>query len=311
MSDEADPPTDPVDPREDVVLSPWIWLTLCTVALACLLFISFRRAQSLELYERAKAYVRDKLPFTLHRGIRLSDRDLAADPFSSLPTSSRSSRRPRSSPLAADEDDASETSSVHSDADELPAPSPSLRTYSFAGPGPSRSAGRLASTVQRGVASALDTLGWGQDGAGGVLRGAGDKSAGIARAFWGLRKQDRVGGIRLGAGEDLEAGQSRSASRGRGNSRESELSGVAGAVSRIFDVAGGQRERERASLARSSGHHRSTSASSNASGTALFDIGDDADAGDAVELPTHFSLATPSTGTSDSRSPSRGGARGE
>ncbi|BGO97094.1 hypothetical protein JCM10021v2_000736 [Rhodotorula toruloides] len=54
MSDSDTPPASPPGPPEESVLPPWIWLTLCTISLFCLLFISFRRAKSLELYERAK-----------------------------------------------------------------------------------------------------------------------------------------------------------------------------------------------------------------------------------------------------------------
>ncbi|GAA5868619.1 hypothetical protein JCM8547_003757, partial [Rhodosporidiobolus lusitaniae] len=286
----ADPALAYVDPR-DGTLPAWLWLTLCTLILACLLFISFRRLQALELYERGKAHLLSKLPsFSLTRGIRLSDGDLETDPFSSLP-SHRSSRRSRRNSGGEanidDEDDASETSSLHSDADELPASSPSLtqhppqsrRSYSFLPPtssssSSSSSSAQLASSavaqVQRSVGSVLDTLGWGAGGRGGAFRGEGDKSAGIASAFWGLRKDERTGGIRLAGGNGMRRDQ------------ESELGG------------GGVRGGGRAGR----GHARSQSAASDSSGTALFDLGDDAD--EPAELPTDFSLPPSSGNTSRS-----------
>ena len=56
----ADPATDPGDtdpgsaPTNDAVVPPWLWLTLCTLILAALLFVSFRRKKSAELYARAR-----------------------------------------------------------------------------------------------------------------------------------------------------------------------------------------------------------------------------------------------------------------
>ncbi|GAA5884503.1 hypothetical protein JCM6882_005279 [Rhodosporidiobolus microsporus] len=316
MSD-TDPPPDPVDPREEDYLPPWLWLTLCILCLICLLFISFRRAQSLELYQRARDHLLSKLPFSLHRGIHLTDRDLSTDPFAVLPTH-HTRRRPVEADL--EDDDRSDTFSIHSpDRDDFSAPSASLRSYSFA---PSGTTTRLASSaaeqVQRGLGSVLDTLGWGSNSspASGGARG-GEKTAGIAQAFWGLRRQDRTGGIRLGgrAGDDNEAAGGPSPASAR-LGRRNELSGVGGAISRIFDVAGSGSSRtaspstRASSAARSgSGHHRASSASSVSSGTALFEVGNDADAGDAVELPTHFSLATPSSGASGATSSSGSSAR--
>ncbi|BGP14571.1 hypothetical protein JCM10213_001920 [Rhodosporidiobolus nylandii] len=275
------------DPRDDVVLPPWLWLTLCTLSLVCLLFISFRRGRALglELYQRLV----DKLPFSLHRGVRLAERDLEADPFSTLP---------RTHTPSADSD--SDASSAHSDADELPHPSPSLRSYSFApSPSPARFARSAAEKVQSGVGGVLETLGWGSRSAS-ALGGSGqrgEKTAGIARVFWGVRKQDRTGGIRLESGRGL--GDSSSSD----TDRRSELSSVGGAISRIFDVAGGRRggsgsgvrSQERTAGGVVGRHHRSTSASSAASGTALFDVGSEAEVGDAVELPAHFSLSSSSS----------------
>ncbi|GAA6037903.1 hypothetical protein JCM8097_009482 [Rhodosporidiobolus ruineniae] len=305
MSDtDVDPPV--VDPRDDRLMPSWIWLTVCTIALICLLFISFRRtrARSIEWYQRAKEYLLSKLSAYAPGGIRLTDRDLEANPFDALRASSSSRRRP--SPAS---DDASDASSVHSDADELPASSPSLQRYSFAPPASSAGkAGKLASSaveqVQRGVGSVAASLGWGEDGrgpwasAGGAGEGGKEKSAGIAKAFWGLRAQDRTGGIKLG-GESGTGGRSEP---------RSELSGVGGAISRIFDVAGagragsGSRSGGGCTPAGGSGHHRSASASSATSGTALFDLGDDAELHDAVELPTHFSLSSGSASRSGGNS---------
>lgn len=55
----ADPSTDPdtgtgTAPINDATLPPWLWLTLCTLILGALLFVSFRRKKSAELYTRAR-----------------------------------------------------------------------------------------------------------------------------------------------------------------------------------------------------------------------------------------------------------------
>ncbi|GAA5821244.1 hypothetical protein JCM11251_004530 [Rhodosporidiobolus azoricus] len=301
--DESVPSPEPVDPRTDEDYLPaWLWLTLCIICLICLLFISFRRAKSLELYQRARDHLLNKLPFSLRRGIRLSDSDISSDPYSysSLPTHSR--RQPIEGDLADDDDDdASDTSSVRSSPlrvfrnDASPAVTAPLRSYSIVTTGRTRRlANEAKEQVQRGMGNVLETLGWGNKAS-----NAGGRSAGIAQAFRGRGNPDRTGRIRLeaGAGGELDEEQE----VGGPGVRHSELSGVGGAISRIFDVAGGQRpsSTRASSAARSgsgSGHHRASSASSVSSGAALFDVGDDADAGDAVELPTHFSLGTPSSG---------------
>ncbi|TNY22776.1 hypothetical protein DMC30DRAFT_414786 [Rhodotorula diobovata] len=276
MSD-SDSPSSP-DPREDAVLPPWIWLTLCTLSLICLLFVSFRRAKSLELYERAKDYLRQRLPFSsLHRGIHLSAQDLEAN---SLPS------RPRARRARPSQDDLSDSSSVHSvldddddDDDELPrytsspllspgrgnsSSFPSRRAYTL----DTRPAASLASSALAALQRGTDALGWGAERGVRALRGEGDKSDGIARAFWGVRKADRTGGIRLGG-----AGEA-------GTLRREDAAAYEGA-----DKAG----------TRESRGHLSTASTSSAAGSALFDLGGDADPGDAVELPNQFSLSSQGT----------------
>ncbi|GAA6052388.1 hypothetical protein JCM3770_000218 [Rhodotorula araucariae] len=258
------PPSDQSGPRDDTVLPPWIWLTLCILSLVCLLFVSFRRAKSLELYERAKDYVRQRLPFgSLHRGVRLSDQDLEANTL--FPPSRP---RSRSSPSG---DDLSDTSSVHSadadlgdgvvDGDERlhasfsasPGGFPSRRAYTL-DTRPARSlASSTLATLQRGAGGAAEALGWGTERGMRALRGEGEKSAGIARAFWGLRKGERAGGIKLGDNE-----------------------------------AAGRHEESHAGTA--AAPNRPEQASSR--GGSLFDIGDDVETGDAVELPSQFTLSS-------------------
>ncbi|GAA5967228.1 hypothetical protein JCM11641_000482 [Rhodosporidiobolus odoratus] len=297
-----------VDPREDVVLPPWLWLTISTICLICLLFISFRRGRALglEAYYRVRDYLSTHLPFlSLQHGIRLSEADLEANSPASLPNRRRRTRtqtRHRSSSSASADSSDSDSSSLHSDADELPASSPSVHTFGFATPS---STSRLNGThlatsaagkLQRGVGNVLASLGWGA--ANGPTTPAtsrnGEKTAGIGRMFWGVRKQDRIRGIRLGDG-GYEAAD--------GDAEEDdELSVVGGTISRIFDVAGGGiggAEPSRLPQGETGGtggtHQHSTSTSNNTSRAALFDIGTDGEVGVAVELPAQFSFSSPSS----------------
>ncbi|BGP38604.1 hypothetical protein JCM10449v2_002539 [Rhodotorula kratochvilovae] len=186
--------------------------------------------------------------------------------------------RPRRSPS---HDDASDTSSIHSadadlsDADELPRSSsspspggfPSRRAYTL-DTRPARSlASSALSTLQRGAGGAAEALGWGTERGMRALRGEGEKSAGIARAFWGLRKGERAGGIKLGGGE--------------------------GALPDEGDSVEVRPARAQTAEAGSRAESRPPSSAASTTGTALFDIGDDAETGDAVELPSQFTLATP------------------
>ncbi|BGP23485.1 hypothetical protein JCM10295v2_002381 [Rhodotorula toruloides] len=282
MSDSDSPPISSPDPSQDSVLPPWIWLTLCTLSLFCLLFISFRRAKSLELYERAKDYLKSKLSFSrLRRGIHLSERDLEADPLASS-----SSRRPRPD-RSLSRDDISDVSSIHSLDDELPAsstsrfassyPFPSRRAYEL-DTQPARSLASSAfSTLQTGLSSAADALGWSAERATSAMRGEGQKGDGFARAFWGLRTNERTGGIKLGEGSSRE---------------DDELRGVGGKAARVLGISSSP-PRETPT------HGRSDSVATDASG-ALFDVGDEEDEENAVELPAHFSLGAGGRGRSGS-----------
>ena len=150
-------------------------------------------------------------------------------------------------------------------------PFPTRRAYTL----DTRPALSLASSafsaLQRTAGSATEALGWGSERGMRALRGDGERSDGIARAFWGVRKGDRAGGIRLGAG-----GAPPASGAGRSSYKESE-------EGRGTEVRDGARGGSRA------GVHSSTPSASSA---ALFDIGDDADPGDAVELPHQFSLSS-------------------
>ncbi|GAA5919738.1 hypothetical protein JCM1841_000779 [Sporobolomyces salmonicolor] len=279
----------PIDPRDDVVLPPWIWLTLCTLSLFCLLFISFRRAKSLELYERARDYLRSKLPFSLDRGIRLTEHDFEEAAPSSCWSRSRPRRPPPPSPSPSDADSDSDASSIHSrsrspsssDADdELPASAPSLRTASL------QSArrkgwsmiGSAGEGLRHGAASLLETFARDARGRGpaGGAAGAGGRekdARGVASAFWGgtaaaaaaaaaTRRQDRAGGVRLGE-----------RTRGEEEGEANELGGLGGVRARVTDLEGGQRQDRRG-----------------ASAAALFEV---AEEDDAFELPAHFELGEP------------------
>lgn len=211
----------------------------------------------------------------------------------SLPTSSPSSSARRSqrrrqdleSGLASDDDDDfSDTSSHHSNEDELPVPSPVLGGLSSLGGGRKKSYAIAPSSkhrvetaveqVQRGVGNVLETLGWrGGEGVGewgGAGRGgAGGAGEGIARAFWGVRRQDWTGGIRLGEGGFSSSGGGGGGAGGRRNDNPPPVPPKPHARS------------------------QSTSSAASTSSVALFDLGDDVEA-DAAELPTDFSLSSAS-----------------
>ncbi|GAA5899323.1 hypothetical protein JCM8208_001616 [Rhodotorula glutinis] len=285
----SDPDSPPVE--VDTVLPPWIWLTLCTLSLVCLVFVSFRRAKSLELYERASTYLRHGLPFAApRRGIHLSEHDLEAA------TRSPSARpRPRPRPSRASQDDLSDLSTGDDDDDDddddelhprstrspllassptqSGSPFPSRRAYALDTRPVLSLASSALSALQRTAGSASEALGWGSERGMRALRGDGERSDVIARAFWGVRKGDRAGGIRLGGGGAASAG-------GAGRWEDNGVEGGRGAEVR----EGGRSSR--------GGGHSTTASGSSA---ALFDLGDDAGPGDVVELPHEFSLSSRGT----------------
>ncbi|GAA5866116.1 hypothetical protein JCM1840_005075 [Sporobolomyces johnsonii] len=280
MSDSSDDSTlPPIDPRDDVVLPPWIWLTLCTLSLFCLLFISFRRAKSLELYERARDYLQAKLPFSRPRGIRLTEHDLEASSWSHSrppPPTSSSSSSSSSSLHSSDEDEA----------DELPTSPPSPRTASLESA--RRKGQSMVSSASDGLTNGATSLlkalrgGWGDARGGGRGRGRGRGGGGEERAVGregDLGLLDRAGGVRRGGGGG--GGWTR-------GGREAEVDdergggGGGGVMARVTDLAG-----RRASGPPPGGHGRSGSTSSAA---AMFEVGEE---DDAVELPAHFELGEP------------------
>ncbi|GAA5913141.1 hypothetical protein JCM5296_007546 [Sporobolomyces johnsonii] len=275
MSHSSDDSTlPPIDPRDDVVLPPWIWLTLCTLSLFCLLFISFRRAKSLELYERARDYLQAKLPFSRDRGIRLTEHDLEASSWSQ-------SRPPPSS-------SSSSSSSSEDETDELPTSPPSPRTASL------ESARRKGQSM---VSSASDGLSYGATslfaalrggwGGGDAPRGGRGRGRGRGRGGGGeegavgregdLVQLDRAGGGRRGGGGWTRGGREAEADDERGGG------GGGGVMARVTDLGGGRR----ASGPPPGGHGRSGSTSSAAG---MFEVGEE---DDAVELPAHFELGEP------------------
>lgn len=218
--------------------------------------------------------LRSRFSFSrLHRGIHLSERDLEADPFASP-----SSRRPRPR-RSLSRDDTSDISSVHSlEDDELPTSSSSTR-FATSSPFPSRRAYELDtrparslassafSSLQTGLSSAADALGWSAERATSAMRGEGQRGDGFARAFWGLRQNERTGGIRLGEGSSRD---------------EEQLRGVGGKAARVLGISSSPPRENRS-------HGRSDSVATDGSG-ALFEVGDTDDGADAVELPTNFAL---------------------
>lgn len=150
-------------------------------------------------------------------------------------------------------------------ADELPATSPQPRP----------SVPQLAS---KGIRTALDALGWtGAGGSGGGVGGQGPHSdAGIARAFWGLRKKDQRGGIRLGDDDEANPGGAAAARRQR---KPLELVLPAPLVERLPAVPS------------SPGRGRVPPQSPRASSSpTLFDLGEEEEEQDAVELAHEFKL---------------------
>lgn len=196
--------------------------------------------------------MREKFSFLpLHRGVRLSEHDLEA----SLASPTFHSRpRPRTRPS---QDDISETHSGDEDDEEedefaqssLSPSFPSRRAYTL----DTRPAQSLAASAYSALQRGGEVLGWGTERGMRALRGEGEKRDGIARAFWGLRKGERAGGIRLGGADG-------------GGSLSSE------------SLASSARDTGRGT------HGRTDSTGSQA----IFHVGDDAEAGDAVELPHNF-----------------------
>lgn len=151
--------------------------------------------------------------------------------------------------------------------------------------------------------SGWEALGWGRE-RGKSYRGEGERDDGIARAFWGTRRDNRVGGIRLGGGG---AGPRRGGQGG--------LSGFSGLLERVTDVAGSRRpppstdgysslpthtpppppaptSRRTAPPSPSSRSHSRAASISSSNNGGLFELGeeDEEGHGDAVELPREFEL---------------------
>lgn len=155
-------------------------------------------------------------------------------------------------------------------------------------------AGQAGGKMKQLAGGAIQTLGWGGDRpARGGARG--DRDPGIASAFWGTRKADRIGGIRLGGGETSSR---RAPGAGRGG-----LSGFSGLLERVTDVAGSRvppshtsapysalppspTSSRRAPPSPSASHGRFPSDGG------LFELGEEDEEGhaDAVELPHEFQL---------------------
>lgn len=274
----ADPATDPdtgtgTAPINDAVVPPWLWLTLCTLILGALLFVSFRRKKSAELYTRARDAIRDRFarcwPFGRRGRLQLSDAEAefgnsrlsrqatrprsasqASSDQSSL--SSSSGQSPFSTPRADDDDD-------DQDDDDI---SPFPRTSSSSAPFRTRRDYTLDTTPLRPlVSSVLSALGWTASRATNAFAGQGEKRDGIARMFWGVRASEQTGGIRLGSGGESPVGQRRST--------------TAAATPGMWD---------------------SNQSPNATSGARLFRLNDDelatdgAAGEDAVELPARFSL---------------------
>lgn len=133
----------------------------------------------------------------------------------------------------------------------------------------------------------LETLGWIGER---KDRGwSGDRDAGIAKAFWGVRRKDRTGGIRL-----AEEGQERLGGDGGRNVRRGGRAAFGGAVlERVGDVG--------SPAVANSAVPASPRASSSPT---LFDLGeeDEEAEGDAVELPRKFELPADSPWSGERRS---------
>ncbi|SGY48102.1 BQ5605_C001g00613 [Microbotryum silenes-dioicae] len=274
------------DPSSDAAFSPVVWLPLTFLLTTCLLFISLRRAYALRLYADAQDWLRTKYPWIFSSHIRLpgrSDRTSA----SSRPHRRSSRPSPAASSLQADLSDDENATANHMlspdnddgdddlddlddlDGDELPfSTTSSLYQSSSVRP--------MWNKAVDSSRSFLNTLGWG-DGAG---VGSNQGRDGMARAFWGIPKKDRIGTIRLGS-----TAASGAAPRSGTGPSSGGLSGVAGLLGRITDLAG--RSRNDAYLpvdrqSRSRGNPQTT----------LFDLerGDEEHGDDAVELPPGFML---------------------
>ncbi|GAA5975565.1 hypothetical protein JCM10908_005204 [Rhodotorula pacifica] len=231
--DDTKPPIN--DPRDDATLPPWLWLTLCTLVLGALLFVSFRRQKSAELYHRARQAIQDRLarlsPFGRGR-VQLSDPEAELDR-----RSARTRPRPRSASQASDQSSLSSSSGrspfstptrgaigdEEEDDDSSPFPSGG-RTWSPSPQFRTRRNYTLDTTpLQPLVSSVLSTLGWTASRATSALSSQGEKADGFARMFWGLRDSERTGGIRLDSsaerdqqeGGETEVAASLAASRAR------------------------------------------------------------------------------------------------
>ncbi|KAM0746233.1 hypothetical protein T439DRAFT_329955 [Meredithblackwellia eburnea MCA 4105] len=193
----SDPTTDP----RDTALSPWVWVPLSLTAVACFVFVSVRRAHSLRIWGRIVDWYDQHSPFTQglrlvrggRGGIRLGS-GTTSTPNSSRPrrpkrsrTTSSSTSEPDSEQEDREEDSASDPG--EDDDDELPSVGLSPTHSSGSGGYPAS----IVAKTKNGVMGVLDTLGWtGGSGGGG----------GLKRAFWGTRRVDRPGGIRLGDEEE-------------------------------------------------------------------------------------------------------------
>jgi hypothetical protein len=226
----------------------------------CFLSSSPQAIQSYSVISKLPRPLANLLPFSSSHG----PISLSTHSLSATSFSSpRSSRRRRDLESGADDYSDDDASSTHSNEDELPGPSPSL-----GGIGRKSYSFAPPSSTQK-IGSAAEQV---QKGVGNVLETLGWKGEWMRsngngmKAFWGMKKQDRGSGIRLAHG-GYESGRETSAPP---------------------------------PVPPKSTHGRSQSTSSEASATALFDLGEDAEGGDAVELPAQFSL-------SSSSSPSSGG----
>ncbi|GAA6058755.1 hypothetical protein JCM10212_001871 [Sporobolomyces blumeae] len=264
MSGDGDPAA-PIEPP-DGTLPPWIWLTLSTLSLCCLLFISFRRAKSIELYDRAARYLRSRLPRfvpgSLHRSIHLDD--------SSTPGTSRSRAAASYDLTDADDDDDDDDDDDEGDSrptgrrprpprttaaedDELPFAALSPRTATLQSvQRRTRSMARsLGSNVVDGMFRVGEGLGWlGREG-----------SIGLQEILTGRRDVDQIGRIRLG----------------------DEASGLVERGQREHRDVGSRREGQAARRARDAGRDRGTDAGARDDPATLFEVGDAEDG--AVELP--------------------------
>ncbi|GAA5936032.1 uncharacterized protein JCM15063_002687 [Sporobolomyces koalae] len=175
-------------PTASILVSPWIWLTVSTLALLGLLFVSFRRARAVELYQRARESVSSKLS-TLPP-IRLS---LSLD----RSTGSGSSGPPRfTRSLSTDSD----LSSAPLDAeDELPFDTLPLTRSARLGSWQRRSRSmleNLQSNVWHASHNLVESLGW-HSGSSSDQRSSG----GIKQILLGTRDVDKsMGRIRLESG---------------------------------------------------------------------------------------------------------------